>query len=119
LLQSSANRQAPGLLDLADLPDGILRQLSGRIQDNSLPSKMTASVEDAPHHLQGGDLNELTQRILDEQGWNLRRTFSELERLVFAAALLRSRGNQTQAARLLGVTSRSVYNKVQKHHLLS
>jgi DNA-binding NtrC family response regulator len=33
------------------------------------------------------------------------------------AALAASGGNQSRAARLLGITARSVYNKIRKHHL--
>jgi DNA-binding NtrC family response regulator len=31
----------------------------------------------------------------------------------------RTRGNQSEIARLLGITPRSVYNKVHKYHLKS
>lgn len=39
------------------------------------------------------------------------------EKLFVEIALRRSRGNQSQAARMLGVTSRSIYNMLRKHRL--
>ena len=62
-------------------------------------------------------MNESVKRILESQGWNLPRALRECERQVFEAALQRTKGNQSQAARLLGITPRSVYNKLRKYHL--
>jgi two-component system response regulator AtoC len=41
----------------------------------------------------------------------------EAERGALAAALDRARGNRTLAARLLGVSRRTLYNKMDEHHL--
>ena len=39
------------------------------------------------------------------------------ERLIVEQAVQRAGGNQAHAARLLGITPRSVYNKLRKHGL--
>jgi len=48
-------------------------------------------------------------------GWGLSRAVAHCEKVLLAAALERTRGNQSEAARLLGITSRSVYNKLRRH----
>jgi len=41
------------------------------------------------------------------------------ERHALEAAMERTRGNQSETAKLLGITPRSVYNKLRKHRLRS
>jgi len=52
-------------------------------------------------------------RVLDANDWNLMRSTEICEREALEAAIGRSKGNQSQTARLLGITPRSVYNKVR------
>ena len=54
---------------------------------------------------------------LERGDWNLRRAMSEWECRVLSVALERTHGNQTEAARLLGISARSIYNKIKKHRL--
>jgi DNA-binding NtrC family response regulator len=56
-------------------------------------------------------------KLLDLNGWNLSRSLQHCERLLLEAALDKTHGNQSQTARLLGITPRSVYTKVHKHRL--
>jgi DNA-binding protein Fis len=37
--------------------------------------------------------------------------------MLLERALQKTCGNQSKAARILGITPRSVYNKLRKHHL--
>jgi transcriptional regulator with GAF, ATPase, and Fis domain len=54
--------------------------------------------------------------LLETNGWNLPRTLQECERSLLDAALRASDGNQAKAARLLGITPRTVYNKLRRQH---
>lgn len=128
--RSLANHQGAGALELNDLPEEALLQLTARPGETRGPSldllRNTPALHlphapPAPHALPGplppADIDELVTRILDGQGWNLSNALREYERRVLGAAMDRTRGNQSQAARLLGITARSVYNKVRKHQL--
>ena len=57
--------------------------------------------------------------VLDTNKWSLSRSISTCERQLLQAALSRSEGNKSATARLLGITPRSVYNKMRKHRLAS
>jgi len=57
--------------------------------------------------------------LLELNDWNLRRSLENCERQALEAAVKRTQGNQSQVARLLGITPRSVYNKVRKYQLKS
>ena len=64
------------------------------------------------------DMSLLAQGATQQQGLNLNQCLSLCEREIILAALREARHNQSEAARLLGLTPRSVYNKLRKHHLL-
>jgi DNA-binding NtrC family response regulator/biotin operon repressor len=49
--------------------------------------------------------------------WNLARLLRACERQQIEAALTASDGNQAATARLLGITPRSVYNKLRRHRI--
>ena len=55
--------------------------------------------------------------VLDSNAWSLARSLLTCERHFLKAALTRSHGNQSATARLLGITPRSIYNKIRKHRL--
>jgi transcriptional regulator with GAF, ATPase, and Fis domain len=55
--------------------------------------------------------------ILDLNGWNLSKSLEYCERSLLKCALQFSQGNQSRTARLIGITPRSVYNKLHKHKL--
>ena len=57
------------------------------------------------------------RNLLGVNGWNLSKSLQHCERIFLEAALHQAQGNQSQTARLLGITPRSVYNKVRKHRL--
>jgi two-component system, NtrC family, response regulator PilR len=56
-------------------------------------------------------------RILDDHDWNLSKALEYCERSLLKCALEFTQGNQSQTARLIGITPRSVYNKLHKHKL--
>jgi transcriptional regulator with GAF, ATPase, and Fis domain len=63
------------------------------------------------------DLEPGFLKILDSHGFSLAKSLEYCERLFLKCALRYAHGNQSQAARLMGITPRSVYNKVHKHKL--
>jgi len=85
-----------GPLRLCDLPEWAWRRLAEAEPAGKQPG---VPVEES-----GGDLN-------------LSRVLAGVEKRLLQAALVTTHGNQTETARLLGITARSVYNKVRKHHL--
>ena len=74
-------------------------------------------VEPPCREMQYQDIRASLTTLLDLNGGNLARALEHCERLLFEAALHKAHGNQSQAARLLGITSRSVYNKIHKYQL--
>jgi two-component system response regulator PilR (NtrC family) len=88
-------------LRLADLPAHVWQQL---VQESPAPA-----VE------AGGREEPLT--MLEANGWNLSRTLRACERSCVQAAFRVSHGNQSKTARLLGITPRSVYNKLRRHRI--
>jgi two-component system nitrogen regulation response regulator GlnG len=100
-------------LGLNDLPEEVLQQLTGRAEVRGSGAEVTVSTDD----LAAPEMADMVRRVLESHGWNLSGAVRECERQMFAAAMQRTHGNQAQTARLLGITARSVYNKVRKHHL--
>jgi DNA-binding NtrC family response regulator len=99
-------------LSISDLPVEILLQLSGTEEDVVAPK---ADV----NFLDSQTLVNSLVRLLEANDWNLARSLESCERHALEAAMERMRGNQSQTARLLGITARSVYNKVRKYQLKS
>jgi len=108
--EALVNRQGDGELGLRDFPAAVLRQLTELV--TGLPSARADTADDkvAQEQMEG-----CVRRILDKSEWNLTRASEEWERQVFAVALKQAQGNQSETARLLGITRRSVYTKLHKH----
>jgi transcriptional regulator with PAS, ATPase and Fis domain len=90
-----------GPLGLADLPPDIWERAARQ------------SVGTAPAH----DVRIDAPSLLASHDWNLERALAACERSLLEAALRSSHGNQSETARRLGITPRSVYNKIRKHSL--
>jgi DNA-binding NtrC family response regulator len=111
LRQTLARRESDNPLGLRDLPVELLRQLSG-----SAPSAQSAPrVENK--ELERAEIAKNVVRLLEVNEWNLSRSLEACEQHAMEAAMRRVAGNQSKAARLLGITPRSVYNKMHKHRL--
>jgi transcriptional regulator with GAF, ATPase, and Fis domain len=107
-------------LQLRDLPLDIWQQLSeprtrprvqsgpGIEKEDSQPATLQAAQQHIPSSIVS---------LLDLNGWSLSRSLEHCERLFVEAALHKAHGNQSAMARLLGITPRSVYNKLHKHQL--
>jgi DNA-binding NtrC family response regulator len=97
-----ANKEDSGPLRLADLPRDIWAGLARAPAEAEPPA--------APE-------GRFIEALLTRFEGNLAQSLDFCERRLLEAALARAGGNQTRAARLLGLTPRSVYNKMRKHRL--
>lgn len=114
-------------LGLQDMPQEVWSELScaanagkrseSRVGQDAVDSDaLPVEGSDAISTRTGGP--SLALDVTAREGWNLSRCLSACEREIVVAALSRTRNNRSQAARLLGLTPRSIYNKLRKHELL-
>ncbi len=118
--QVLVNKEDTSPLSLSDLPTDVWRQLSKETENGGNGSASDNGRNDrdgSPSGVPPQDLSSQLAHMLGANGWNLSRSLERCERALLEAALRKARGNQSQAARLLGITSRSVYNKLRKHNL--
>jgi DNA-binding NtrC family response regulator len=115
--QCLVNPNIAGTLDLNDLPEDILQQLIRRLQGPHCITPLISQPNALPNESPPPLINEVVRTVLARQGWNLCSVLHEFERQVFQAALDQSHGNQSATARLLGITARSVYNKIKQYRL--
>jgi transcriptional regulator with PAS, ATPase and Fis domain len=114
------NKSDPSPLNLRDLPVEILEQLLEQGKGPwAMPEPMNRGMDVEPSFskTEYQNIRASLTTLLDLNGWNLARALEYCERLLFEAALQRAEGNQSHVARLLGITSRSVYNKIRKYQL--
>ena len=109
--QALVERRTEAPLGLSDLPVEAWQQLSQACEPAPSPQQEGASSGDPNARA----IADYVRVLLDENGWNLARSLAHCEREAVAAAMRRARGNQSESARLLGITPRSVYNKVRKY----
>ena len=106
-------------LTLSDLPPEVWRQLAEASHTTPRPAE-GGEEPDAPPSAgaaRGGQTAAHLVSLLEANGWNLSQSMRSCERLLLEATLHVAHGNQSYAARLLGITPRSVYNKIRKHDL--
>jgi transcriptional regulator with PAS, ATPase and Fis domain len=114
VLNKSSNA-AP--LGLSDLPSEIWRQLctNGKSISGEPGAACQMNQPETPSvQLSSGEWIAGLLTRLDSQEWTLSRVVHHCERLVVEAALQRAHGNHSQAARVLGITPRTLYNKLKK-----
>jgi transcriptional regulator with GAF, ATPase, and Fis domain len=95
-------------LELHDLKPEVLAEIAERARTSNHWPVTPTSQEFLPMGL---------QQLLEMHAWNLRESVDCCERLLLEEALRKAKGNQSQAARLIGVSARSLYNKLHKHQL--
>jgi transcriptional regulator with GAF, ATPase, and Fis domain len=92
-----------GTLGLEHLPSVVWDELS-----QAAPAAQAAAAEPSA---------DRWTTVFDMNKGNLSRSVSTCERQLLQVAMSRAHGNRSAAARLLGITPRSVYNKLRKHRL--
>jgi two-component system response regulator PilR (NtrC family) len=106
-----AHKEDEGALDLSDLPPQILHGLAAA----------EPRVAQAGRRSPGAEIPAATTSPLAVwvglSGWRLSAFIDHCERCLIEAALSKNGGSRTKAARLLGVSSRTIYNKMRKHGL--
>jgi DNA-binding NtrC family response regulator len=95
-----AHKEGGSLLQMEDLPEGTLEALS----DGGRPAAEAASED------------SFTRKVL-ESGLSLSQAVREYERRLLREVLRQTRGNRTQTATRLGLTPRSVFNKIKRYGL--
>lgn len=103
-------------LGLSDLTPALWRQISEEV-DLTVQRPDIAESETMSASESRLDPQSYFRNILDEHSWNLPKSLEYCEKLLLQCVLRCARGNQSQAARLTGITPRSVYNKLHKHKL--
>jgi transcriptional regulator with PAS, ATPase and Fis domain len=107
-------------LNLRDFPVEIWEELAEQGKGPALePAPVHGAVDGEPpcRETPYQDIRASLTTLLDRNGGNLARALEHCERLLVEVALHKAHGNQSQVARLLGITPRSVYNKMHKYQL--
>jgi transcriptional regulator with PAS, ATPase and Fis domain len=117
---AAVNKKDDTPLGLSDLPPEIWRQLCEptrkSIEQPTPDSHVIPVPADIPPSL--SDCVETLLRQSSPEERNLVRIVEQCERILVETALRRARGNHSQTARALGITARTLYNKLKKHHLV-
>ena len=109
--QALVRRRTDSPLGLYDLPAEAWRQLSQGSDAPPAPQRESEGSGELDPHV----IAKYVRILLDANGWNLSRSLAHCEREAVEAAMQRAHGNQSESARLLGITPRSVYNKMRKY----
>jgi two-component system response regulator PilR (NtrC family) len=98
---------------------GNVRELENFIERAvALATGQTIGLGDLPRELSGAASQPTPALVaLSDDGCNLDEVLGEVERRLLLQALARSGGVRTQAAKVLGVTLRSLRYRLQKHAL--
>ena len=121
LITAQAAKSDRRPLGLKDLPPQVWKQLAQSGFAVAVPDQLAADAValSTTNAAPMSERHSLALSVAGTQGWNLNRCLSRCEaRDRRCGAMRQTRNNQSQAARLLGLTPRSVYNKLRKHHLL-
>jgi DNA-binding NtrC family response regulator len=113
ICRALVNRVVPTVLGLRDLPVEVLSEVAEDGAASNLPAPVST-----PQDLEV-EVRRQFQRLADLTEGRLDQSMDFCERILISVALERARGNQSETARLLHITPRSVYNKLRRHQLQS
>lgn len=119
--QSLANKTTSLPLGLKDLPLETWQQLCKqhvRQAFNRIPEGLNNCDNIPRPEVSHKDIGTPWGQILQAHGANLSRCLETCERELLGAMLRQTKWNQSDAARALGVTPRTVYNKLRKYEIL-
>lgn len=105
-------------LSLSDLSPEIWRQLCEMRPKNTEQPPLSSRTAPVCNPLPLPECVTTLRTQASPNEWNLARVMGQCERVLVEEALRSARGNHSQAAQTLGITSRTLYNKLKKHHLL-
>jgi transcriptional regulator with PAS, ATPase and Fis domain len=114
------NKDDDAPLNLSDLPLEVWQQVSAHgklLYAHSEAGNSRASAQHSTPEASQQDIPAYFADLLAINGWTLSQFLHFCEKLLLEAILHKAAGNQSQAARLLGITPRSIYNKLHKHQL--
>lgn len=94
-------------LELRDLKPEVWAEIAERATEQGLAAP-TSSAQILPLCF---------QKLMEMHDWNLRKSVDCCEKRLLEEGLRKANGNQSQAARLIGVSARNLYNKLHKHQL--
>ena len=109
--QAIARKEDDAPLGLADLPCEVWEELAKRANATAGQEKPPTGKESM--NSPTAEFTIFPRLLLEQNEWNLSRTVRHFERLLLDLALHHTHGNQSETARLLGLTPRSVYNKLR------
>lgn len=118
--QVLVNKNSGEPLRLSDLAPEIWRDLSARPSDpNEASDRQLGENRHGPgDDNANGNLHTHLIQLLDLHGWNLSESLEYCERLLVASALKSTHARQSETAKLLGITPRTLYSKIRKYNLL-
>jgi transcriptional regulator with GAF, ATPase, and Fis domain len=114
------NKDTDTPLTLHDLPPEIWQQLVDRGESPAACPEPGSTAENGqpsdPETASPGFSSYLVN-LVNANGWSLTQALEYCEKVLLEAALRCHHGNQSQTARLLGITPRSVYSKLRRYQL--
>jgi len=115
--QAMVNKRDDAPLDLSDLSPEIWRQLSTGPQPVAVGTVGAQRDDFAVASALIADSSVEVASAVEPAEWNLSRALRSCEMQLLQAAMRQTMGNQSKAGQILGITARSVYNKLRKHRL--
>ena len=112
IVAAAATKVGDGPICLGDLAPALWQELCRAEAVAAAPPALDQSGQGGDHEFVADPI-----RIARQHGWKLNACLAHCEREIVEAAMQQVHHNQSQAARLLGLTPRSIYNKLRKYHL--